>query len=72
MCSKSAAADSALDAEQRKQLAEEYASAALDALKQCREAGFFSDPRRIEKLKTDAAFEGLRAREEFKKVVDGK
>jgi tetratricopeptide (TPR) repeat protein len=69
LCSKSAAADPALDEPKRQQLAEEYASAALDALQQSREAGFFSDKRRVEQFQKDAAFEGLREKEEFRKVL---
>jgi hypothetical protein len=51
-------------------LAEEYAIAAISALTQCRDTGFFKDAQQAKRLGEDPNWEGLRGREDFKRLLD--
>jgi serine/threonine-protein kinase len=70
LASAAAAKDAKLDPAERSRLAEEYAAAAIAALTQCRDTGFFKDATQTKRLPLDACFDSLRQRSDFKRLLD--
>jgi hypothetical protein len=63
----SAASDTQMGARERSRLVERYAAAALALLVRAREAGLFSDARKIDHLARDPDLKVLRDRADFRK-----
>jgi serine/threonine protein kinase len=64
-----AAADADLAATERTVQAEEYSQRALELLGRARQAGYFNNPRQVERFQKDRRFERLHAREAFRAFV---
>ena len=51
------------------EVADSYAVLALEVLRHARRAGYFEKPDSAEQLRTDAAFESLRGRQDYRKLL---
>ena len=72
VCSLAAAAvarDAKLPAEERRRLAESYGAQTVTLLRQAATAGFFKAPGNFTKLKKASDLDGVRPREDFKKLM---
>ena len=57
-------------ADPRVRLVEQHEAAAVAALDKCLAAGLFKDPLQAQRLRDDAAFQALRDRDDFKKLIE--
>jgi eukaryotic-like serine/threonine-protein kinase len=68
-CVGAAAGDIRLSSDEREMLAEQYASRAVDMLRRAQAAGYFRDPDRLDRMKTNKDFDAIRERPDFQKLV---
>jgi tetratricopeptide (TPR) repeat protein/tRNA A-37 threonylcarbamoyl transferase component Bud32 len=70
VASSAASKDEQLTADERGKRAEEYAVKAVDLLRRGQQAGYFKDANRTKYLDSEHDFDGLRMRDDFKKLVE--
>jgi hypothetical protein len=70
VCAATSLEDAQLDAVEPSRLAQQYAQEAVARLTKARTAGYFRTSARIKHLENDAGLESLRARGDFKKLLD--
>ena len=70
VASSAAGKDEKLTPEERGKRAEEYAVKAINLLRDGQKAGYFKDPFRVTAVDRDRDFDGLREREDYKKLIE--
>jgi tetratricopeptide (TPR) repeat protein/tRNA A-37 threonylcarbamoyl transferase component Bud32 len=68
-CVGAAAGDTRLTSDERDQLAEQYACRAVEMLRRAQAAGYFRDPDRLARKKTNKDFNAISARPDFQKLL---
>src|SRR5262249_30058815 len=68
-CSAAAATDARLSPAERERLADQYGRRAVELLRRAQAAGYFRDPDRLARMKTNRDFDAIRARPDFQRLL---
>jgi hypothetical protein len=69
LCSAAAAHDARLPAAEREKLADQYGRRAVELLRRAQAAGYFRDAGQLARTKQNKAFDAIRDRDDFKRLV---